>query len=253
MFDPRDGAQTSAVSQGPAVGAAEDDRHSFRLLDILEAMARHAPITLADLVERTGLPRGAVWRGLDVLRARGWVRMRHGDKAFELRAPVGALFGQAKTSRPEVEAAMPLFERLADIPHVHVDLGMFTGIGDFRIVETTRKDGYDRRGLSLTDDDIAVVAQLHLSPPQIVRHLKSFMERATTEERQVIASGDHARSLKRLRETGSLSQDDGAVVALSTAQLPGMGLRVELWRVSKARIRDLQDRLALIDTGGGRG
>lgn len=227
------------------------DGHADRLLDILEALSRHAPATLAALVERTGLPRGAVWRALDVLRAKGWVRMRHGDRAFELRAPVAALFQQAKTTRPEVEAAMPLFERLAALPCVHVDLGLFTAPGDFRIVETTRKDGYDRRPLSLTDDDIAIVAQVYLSPPVTVRHLKSFMERASNEERQVIASGEHARSLRRLRDTGQLSQDDGAAVALGLRGLPGLGLRIELWRVSKARIRALRDGLAAIDTGGG--
>lgn len=253
ILDSDGGAQPSADLPMPAASAAEDDRHAFRFVDIIEALARHAPVTLAGLVERTGLPRGAVWRALDVLRARGWVRMRHGDKAYELRAPVAALFAQAKTSRPEVEAAMPLFERLTAIPHVHVDLGLFTALGDFRIVETTRRDGYDRRPLSLTDEDIAVVAQLHLSPPQLVRHLKAFMERATGEERQVIASGDHARSLKRLREVGIVSQDDGAVVALASGALPGIGLRVELWRVSKARIRDLQDRLGSLGIRGSAG
>ena len=250
ITDPEGGTLPATFSQLPAIAAADEDRHAFRFVDIVEALARHAPVTLAGLVERTGLPRGAVWRALDVLRARGWVRMRHGDRAYELRAPVAALFSQARTSRPEVEAAMPLFERLTGIPHVHVDLGLFTALGDFRIVETTRRDGYDRRPLSLTDDDIAVVAQLHLSPPQLVRHLKAFMERATGEERQVIASGDHARSLKRLREVGTVSHDDGAVVALASADLPGIGLRVELWRVSKARIRDLSERLSALGFGG---
>lgn len=249
ILDPDGVAHPFANPHLPAAGMAEDERHAFRFVDIIEALARHAPVTLAGLVERTGLPRGAVWRALDVLRARGWVRMRHGDKAYELRAPVAALFAQARTSRPEVEAAMPLFERLTAIPHVHVDLGMFTALGEFRIVETTRRDGYDRRPLSLTDEDIAVVAQLHLSPPQLVRHLKAFMERATGEERQVISSGEHARSLKRLRDVGVVSHDDGTVVALSAGALPGVGLRVELWRVSRARIRDLQDRLAALGIG----
>jgi DNA-binding Lrp family transcriptional regulator len=244
--DPMTGTDLPDGACLPVSAGEPPDRHADRLLDILEALSRHAPATLAVLVDRTGLPRGAVWRALDGLRAKGWVRMRHGDRAYELRAPVSALFAQARTTRPEVESVMPLFERLAEIPHVHVDLGMFTAPGAFHIVETTRKDGYDRRALSLTDDDIAIVSQVYLEPTVTVRHLKAFMERASSEERQVIASGEHARTLRRLRDTGQMSHDDGAVVALASRAFPGLGLRVELWRVSKARIRDLHDRLALL-------
>ncbi|MEY4985099.1 MAG: Sugar-specific transcriptional regulator TrmB [Pseudomonadota bacterium] len=235
-----DGASPAGGPQGrdPA------DRHAMRLLDVLEAVCRHGPAPLADLVRRTGLPRGAVWRALDVLRDKGWVRMRHGDKAFVLRAPVPALFSGATMIPPEVEAAMPLFERLVEGGPVHVDLGLFVASGEFRIVETTRKDGYGRPPLSLTDDDVAIAAQVHLTPPAALKHLKSFMERATSEERQVIASGEHVRALRRLRESGALWHDDGSAVALAVAHLPGLALRVELWRVSQSRIRDLRDFVA---------
>ncbi len=76
------------------------------------------------------------------------------------------------------------------------------------------------------------------------------MERATTEERQVIASGEHVRSLRRLRESGGLWHDDGTGVALAMPQLPGLGIRVELWRVSQSRIRELRDAVASIRQSG---
>ena len=48
----------------------------------------------------------------------------------------------------------------------------------------------------------ALAAQLHLVPADLVRHLTAFMERAGAEERQVISSGEHARTIRRLRQQG---------------------------------------------------
>lgn len=240
------GAVAIAASGSPAAspddetGPAAGERQALRLLDVLDAVCRHGPAPLAVLVQRTGIPRGAVWRALDVLRDKGWVRMRYGDNAFELRAPVAGLVGQAHCTRPEVELAMPEFERLAASGPLHVDLGMFTARGEFRIVETTRKDGYAEGALSLTDDDIAVVAQLHLPPPELIRHLTVFMERAGNEERQMISSGEHVRGIRRLRGAGQLWQDDGAAVSVAMRAQPGLAIRAELWRISRARIADLR-------------
>jgi DNA-binding IclR family transcriptional regulator len=212
-----------------------------RLLDVLEGVCRFGPITLSDLVSRLDIPRGAVWRSLDALRQKGWVRMRHGDRAFELCAAVTGLFAHAHAARPEVEALMPIFTRLADSGPVHVDLGLFTARGTFRVVETTRKQGYADQSLSLTDEDIALAAQLHLPPADLVRHLTTFMERAGTEERQVISSGEHARTIRRLRQHGVVWHDDGSSASLGRRGWPGVALRVELWRYSRIRAEGLRE------------
>ena len=222
-------------------GAESPDSTSLRLLDVLEGVCRLGPVTLADLVTRLGIPRGAVWRALDVLRQKGWVRMRHGDKAFELCTPVAGVFAHAHIARPEVEALMPVFTRLAESGPVHVDLGLFTARGQFRVVETTRKHGYSDQTLSLTDEDIALAAQLHLLPADLVRHLTAFMEQAGSEERQVISSGDHARTIRRLRQQGVVWHDDRSSAALARRSWPGVSLRVELWRYSRSRAEALYD------------
>lgn len=225
----------------PAAQADSSDSAALRLLEVLEGVCRFGPVTLSDLVARLDLPRGAVWRALAALRQKGWVRMRHGDKAFELNAPVSALFAHAHVSRPEVEALMPIFTRLAEFGPVHVDLGLFTARGEFRVVETTRKQGYANQTLSLTDEDIALAAQLHLAPADLVRHLTTFMERAAAEERQVISSGEHARTIRRLRQQGVVWQDDGSAAALGRRGWPGVALRVELWRYSRIRAEGLRE------------
>lgn len=233
-----DGTQDIAT---PATQTDAPDGTALRLLDVLDGVCRFGPVTLSDLVTRLDIPRGAVWRSLAALRQKGWVRMRHGDKAFELCAPVAGLFAHAHVARPEVEALMPVFTRLADSGPVHVDLGLFTARGEFRVVETTRKHGYSDQALSLTDDDIALAAQLHLAPADLVRHLTAFMERAVADERQVISSGEHARTIRRLRQQGVVWQDDGSSAALGRRGWPGVALRVELWRYSRIRAEGLRE------------
>jgi hypothetical protein len=83
-----------------------------------------------------------------------------------------------------------------------------------------------------------------------VRHLTVFMERAGNEERQIVASGEHVRAVRRLRSAGQLWQDDGTSVSIGLRMQPGVAIRAELWRVSKARInalRDLVGRLSMPD------
>lgn len=217
------------------------DGSGARLLEVMEGLCRHGPATLGDLVAHLRLPRGAIWRALSVLRQRNWVRMRHGDNAYELCTPLSGLFANARYSRPEVEALLPVFTRLAESGPVHVDLGLFTARGEFRIVETTRKQGYGGQPLSLTDEDIALAAQLHLPPADLVRHLTTFMERASAEERQVISSGDHARTIRSLRGQGVIWLDDGSSASLGRRRWPGVALRVELWRFSRSRAETLRD------------
>lgn len=235
-----------------SAGAEAPDGTALRVLDVLDGVCRFGPVTLSDLVSRLNIPRGAVWRSLDALRQKGWVRMRHGDKAFELCAPVSGLFAHAHAARPEVEALMPVFARLAESGPVHVDLGLFTARGEFRVVETTRKQGYSDQTLSLTDEDIALAAQLHLPPADLVRHLTTFMERAGTEERQVISSGDHNRTIRRLRQQGVVWHDDGSSASLARRGWPGVSLRVELWRYSRARAEGLRELVTeIVATEGG--
>ena len=69
-------------SAPPGRASAEAaDGPSLRMLEVLEGVCRLGPVTLADLVGHLGIPRGAVWRALAVLRQKGRVRRRSGDNA----------------------------------------------------------------------------------------------------------------------------------------------------------------------------
>lgn len=228
------------------------DTPSLRLLEVIEALARRGPSTLSTLADDLAIPRGAVFRALNSLRRKHWVRMRHGDRAFVLRAPLVRLIGEAPHGPAEVEAALPLFEALKAAGPVHVDLGVFAAAGVFRVVETTRKDGYGGRSLSLTDDELALVAQFDLPPAELVRHLTAFLSGADAEERRLIASGEHARHLKALRARRVLIHGDGEVAAFAAPGLPGVGLRAELWRPTRQHMARLRDTVWALAGAAGR-
>lgn len=211
------------------------DAPTQRILIIAETIARHGPITLAQLTDQLQFSRGAIWRAIDTMRAMGWVRMRLGDNAYEIRSALADLFQHGHQSRPEIDLMAPMIARVIAAGPVHVDIGHFTETGVFRVVETTRKPA-PTAPLSLCDDDLAIAAQLALSPQILVGHLRAFMTTARDDERRTITSGEHGRLLASLRDARVIWQDDGSTVAFPLAQYPGFALRAELWRTLKSDI-----------------
>lgn len=221
------------------------DAPTQRILSVVEAISTRGPITLVGLCAILPISRAAIWRALDTLRVMGWIRMRAGDHAFEMRSDMLARLHSGHCSNPAVEAIAPIFDQLANFGPVHVDLGGFADTGVFHILESTRKQFYDApsAALSLVDEDVAIAAQLTVPPPNLVLHLRAFMVKAQDEERRAITSGEHGRFIARMREEGYFWAPDHSSVAISMAEFPGFALRVELWRVSRATIRTFTQRI----------
>lgn len=211
------------------------DAPTQRILIIAETIARHGPITLAQLVDQLQFSRGAIWRAINTMRDMGWVRMRMGDNAYEIRKTMVDLFMHGHQSLAEVEEMSPLIAQVMAAGPAHIDLGRFTETGVFRIVETTRKPA-PTAALSLCDDDLAIAAQLALTPQILVGHLRAFMAVARDDQRRMITSGEHGRMLAGLRDNRIIWHDDGTSVAFPLAAYPGFALRAELWRVTKADV-----------------
>ncbi len=220
------------------------DAPTLRILLVAEAIADDGPLTLVELTQKLKFSRGAIWRALDTLRGQGWVRMRAGDSAFEMCSALVARLSNARPSLPALEANLHLFQRLAATGPVHVDFGHFPETGRFSIVESTRKSAYTAAHLSLVDDDLAIAAQLTLPPPVLVTHLRAFMVTAPEDQRRVITSGEHGRSIAKLRDIGHLWADDRSVIAISLRDWPGHALRAELWRHTKADLAMFQSNIA---------
>lgn len=100
-----------------------------RGLEVLRAFrSDRAPLTNAELVRRTGLPKATVSRLTSTLLQVGFLRLVPGKREFELSA--GALgIGHAYLATSEIlQAAQPLMQALADQLDVSVALGIQDGI-----------------------------------------------------------------------------------------------------------------------------
>lgn len=211
------------------------DAPTQRILIIAETIARYGPITLAQLTERLQFSRGAIWRAVSTMRAQGWVRMRLGDNAYELRSGFLNLFSNAHHALPQMDLLEPLMVQAAKAGPVFVDLGHFTQAGMCKVIETTRKT-LPLGNLSLCDDDLAIAAQLQMTPKDLVTHLRTYITFATEDERRIITSGEHGRHLARLRDKGVVWLDDRTSVAFPIPGHIGFALRAELWRTTRADV-----------------
>lgn len=216
----------------------DPDAPTQRILTITEMIADRGPITLVDLCAALPFSRAAIWRALDTLRLQGWVRMRAGDNAFELRRDLADRLSKGHHSSPEVEAIAPIRDRILKFGPVHIELGGFCDTGVFRVLESTRKSYYTAAlsTPSLVDDDLAIAAQLTIPSPHLVLHLRAFMVNAREEERRVITSGEHGRLVAKLRDVGHIWQPDYSGIALALPEFRGFALRAELWRTGPADI-----------------
>jgi DNA-binding IclR family transcriptional regulator len=100
-----------------------------RGLEVLRAFrSDRAPLTNAELVRRTGLPKATVSRLTSTLLQVGFLRLVPGKREFELSA--GALgIGHAYLATSEIlQAAQPLMQALADQLDVSVALAIQDGI-----------------------------------------------------------------------------------------------------------------------------
>jgi hypothetical protein len=219
------------------------DAPTQRILIVAETISQFGPITLPELTQRLGFSRGAIWRAVDTLRARGWVRMRAGDNAYEMAYNKVQFFAASHQSNPVLARLLPAFDQLASLGPVHVDIGQFVQTGVFRVIESTRKAAYGAPPLSLVDDDLAIAAQLGLSPQVLVGHLRSYIVDATEDERRMVTTGAHGRMIARQRETGILWHPDDSAVSFCVRSEPGTAIRAEIWRITKSDITRLQARV----------
>lgn len=223
----------------------DSDAPTQRILSVIEVISAQGPITLQGICAALPISRAAIWRALDTLRATGWVRMRAGDSAFELRHEVIDRLQKGHRSLPEVDLIAPLFDELAGLAPVHIDLGGFTAKGVFRILESSRKSLDASAGpLSLVDDPLAIAAQLTLAPDSLLVHLRAHMVDARNEDRRILTSGEHGRRIAALREVGHIWADDRSQVSLSLAEFPGFALRVDSRRQGRADIAKFSKAIA---------
>jgi hypothetical protein len=206
------------------------DGSMSRVLQVAEAVALHGPIALAELCTRLAFSKASIWRCLDVLRARDWVRMRLGDNAFEATAGFAERTAGCHRSIPLANQINAFLRGLIEDGPFHVEFGALVSPGEFVILETSKVASYRRPMRSLVDDDIAIAAQLGLSPSEKVVQLSSYLRQCSEEERRAIQSGDHGKHIRQLKAVGLVWGQERTSFAAPclVPSLIGAAFRVEL-------------------------
>lgn len=167
-----------------------------RVLIIVEILAAQAPLSLGDIAELTGFSKASVWRCVDTLRARGWVRMRLGDHKIELTHRVDQSFSQAHFSDEEFDPFFGLMAKLEESDGAGAELVAFKSAGSLTIVErTTRNRSEMMPAISLVSDEIAFAVQLACTETALRKHLSAFVAAASFDDAQRITSGEHVKHL----------------------------------------------------------
>lgn len=206
-----------------------------RLILVFHAVVVYGPVTLQQLTQKLPVPRASIWRALDTLRDAGWIRMRLGDKAFEMSHDISQAWVNANATLPGVVQIVDLVRPFGEGGNINIEIGMFTDVGRFEIVETTRKTGYTAPPLSLTDDMIAIAGQLALPPSLLQRHVRAFLEASSPEERCVVTSGEHNKLLRNLKHQAVIWNDDNDTACLPMPSAAHTGLAVQLELKTKTR------------------
>lgn len=217
----------------------EKDSTFGRVLLVAEDVFANGPTTLSEITRRLTMSRGAIWRALCSLRSNGWVRMRSGDNAYEMRPSIAHMVASAHTSFSGADDFAQFIQTLARFGKFGVEFGMFSSLGKFAIVETTFANGYNLKNRSMVNDEIAIAAQLSLDAPTLLRHLMKTIEHCSEDERRCIQSGQHSKKIHAARLVGLVWSTDLSAFAIPcTMGVSDMGaIRIEIKVISSKNKR----------------
>lgn len=187
------------------------DKPTLRALTVFTSVAKHGPITLAQLSEmHPDISRAAIWRALDNLREAGWARMRLGDAAWLATHIADDISGNTMIPpRAVEELASHMPQRLRGI---NVMIGAFTEFGRFEIVESTDPTRIGEV-LPLVGDPMAFSGLAVTEEADMLRHLKRWMDTfATDNERAFITSGGLTQVIQTARKNPALHTEKGSAM-----------------------------------------
>lgn len=216
-----------------------------RLLSLFEIVANKGPIGLADLSKNSGISRSATHRAAQVLEAQGWIRARLYDHAYEVSSKFDHLMAEGYVALEEVELLTDTMQEIAKRKNFAADVGLFTRTGYFEIIESTDRSMELNRRKSLVNSDIAMCAQLALTPTNQVRHLNAFLAQASDPERKLVTSGMHRQRLTELQAKGLGAFDNKVILPFESRNNVGGCLVIRSkrrGRMYRVELRELAHR-----------
>ncbi|PZX37028.1 DNA-binding IclR family transcriptional regulator [Roseinatronobacter thiooxidans] len=228
-------------SKSDAQDISEHNSPTLRLLLVFEAIGTHGPITLKHLADILPIHRSSIWRATNTLKARGWVRMRLGDHAFELTGRLGTLLTDFHFAAADIDGAAGLIHEIVQVRSLHVEFCQFVATGKFVMIESSYRS-VEREGLrSLVSDSAALAAQIAMSAPERDTHLDAYCKQASEIEREIIASGEHQKTLRNYANTGVVWNTD--LLAVSLPWIGASGTFGAMTIISKSSTKKAADEL----------
>lgn len=179
---------------------------AHRLLLVLTAIGEHGPISLGELTDLLPVPRTAIWRATATLRDFGWVRIRLSDKAYELTSDCDLKMASCHFAHPACDTATAELQAMRQRGIAAADAGLFITPGRFALIESTRPEAELGASLSLITDPFALAAQAAMPPEDLLRQLRAYQRMADPQEKELIRTGAHARTIMALARSQRMGQ-----------------------------------------------
>lgn len=180
----------------------ERSKATDRLMSVFMMVAEFGPVSLADLTRMTFLPRSSVHRAAQALQAKGWIRARMSDHAYEVTKSFQSSLQASSVTVRCVDMLDGVIRDLAKSLDLTFEVGAFTDMGIFDGIDTTEYKYDLETHQSLTGAPSALFAQLALPPEKLIKHLDGYIQFATDTEKYQITSGRHRTRLADIRKTG---------------------------------------------------
>ncbi|MDX3640351.1 IclR family transcriptional regulator [Streptomyces sp. MB09-02B] len=178
-----------------------------RSLRILEAVARHQPVTAGELSRIVGVPEGRLRRTVAALVEAGWLRALHSDTTrWEIGARVLGVRPAAQRGASLFPAAREPMVRLRDMLNETVHLSVPDALNEMVVVDRVDCDHPVRTFQALgetspphaTATGHAILA--HLLPPEVGPPV--FEGLGEHREESVTATADLLAELRRVKDRG---------------------------------------------------
>lgn len=218
-----------------------------RILLTLEAVCITGPVTLTELVDKLPFSRAAIWRALNTLRARGWIKMRNGDNRFELTGTLKALVGEQGRFFPDETTIQSFISDVRKLLPVQVDVVGFQNDLEFSVFESSRADGYSHE-FSVIDDGACLAAQCNMPVLKVEKLIVDYLKTCDASDREWITQGKHASAISSIKKQMVYWEYDFTCFSfpIDLPDLAGAAICIELTRFDQKSKRELQALCDLI-------
>lgn len=195
------------------------DCSATRAMIVAESLAKNGALSLKELTQILPYHRSSIWRSIDALRKRGWIRACIGGRKYTVSGHFANDFTLSVAMKQDADILASIASNVLENGIFHVEFGCFDAPGSFLMLESSRQSFSREVRLSLTDESLAIAAQLNLPRSRLDGHLEAYQAVANAEQRLQVRSGEHMKTLQYHRIQGAVWEDDRSEVSIPLKHL----------------------------------